>query len=137
MQFFANILMHFPPREQVEHVASPAGDMLQFFCRLVVDELLLMQFFANISNAFFRPVHRQVEHVASPAGDRVTPKSSGFKTSGFKTSGFKTSGFKTSETSGLQNIRFTKCQIYKMSGLQNVIFPSREQAGGARGQSGR
>jgi hypothetical protein len=48
MQFFANILMHFPSREQVEHVASPAGDMLQFFCRLVVDELLLMQFFANI-----------------------------------------------------------------------------------------
>ena len=45
-----------------------------------------------------------------------TPK----KTSGFKTSGFKTSGFKTSETSGLQNIRFTKCQVYKMSGLQNV-----------------
>jgi hypothetical protein len=33
---------------QVEHVASPAGDMLQFFCRLVVDELFLMQFFANI-----------------------------------------------------------------------------------------
>ncbi len=31
------------------------------------------------------------------------------KTSGFKTSGFKTFGFKTSETSGLQNVRFTKC----------------------------
>ena len=42
------------------------------------------------------------------------------KTSGFKTSGFKTSGFKTSETSGLQNVRFTKCQVYKTSGLQNV-----------------
>jgi hypothetical protein len=42
------------------------------------------------------------------------------KTSGFKTSGFKTSGFKTSETSGLQNVSFTKRQVYKMSGLQNV-----------------
>ncbi len=47
------------------------------------------------------------------------------KTSGFKTSGFKTSGFKTSETSGWQNVRFTKRQVYKMSvyktsGLQNV-----------------
>jgi hypothetical protein len=35
------------------------------------------------------------------------------------------SGFKTSETSGLQNVRFTKrqvtkCQVYKTSGLQNV-----------------
>jgi hypothetical protein len=37
-----------------------------------------------------------------------------------KTSGFKMSGFKTSETSGLQNVRFTKCQAYKTSGLQNV-----------------
>jgi hypothetical protein len=37
-----------------------------------------------------------------------------------KTSGFKTSGFKTSETSGLQNVRFTKCQVYKTSDLQNV-----------------
>jgi hypothetical protein len=37
-----------------------------------------------------------------------------------KTSGFKTSGFKTSETSGLQNVRFTKRQVYKTSGLQNV-----------------
>ena len=36
-----------------------------------------------------------------------------------KTSGFKTSGFKTSETSGLQNVSFTKRQVYKMSGLQN------------------
>ncbi len=35
-------------------------------------------------------------------------------------SGFKTSGFKTPETLGLQNVRFTKCQIYKTSGLQNV-----------------
>jgi hypothetical protein len=37
-----------------------------------------------------------------------------------KTSGFKTSGFKTSETSDLQNVRFTKHQVYKTSGLQNV-----------------
>jgi hypothetical protein len=29
-------------------------------------------------------------------------------------------GFKTSETSGLQNVWFTKRQVYKMSGLQNV-----------------
>jgi hypothetical protein len=42
------------------------------------------------------------------------------KTSGFKTSGFKTFGFKTSETSGLQNVRFTKRHVYKTSGLQNV-----------------
>ncbi len=42
------------------------------------------------------------------------------KTSGFKTSGFKTSGFKTSETSGLQNVSFTKRQVYKTSGRQNV-----------------
>ncbi len=42
------------------------------------------------------------------------------KTSGFKTSGFKTSGFKTSEMSGLQNVNFTKHQVYKMSGLQNI-----------------
>jgi hypothetical protein len=42
------------------------------------------------------------------------------KTSGFNTSGFKTSSFKTFETSGLQNVRFTKCQVYKTSGLQNV-----------------
>jgi hypothetical protein len=50
----------------------------------------------------------------------VHPQTSGFKTSGFKTSDFKTSGFKTSETSGLQNVRFTNRQVYKMSGLQNV-----------------
>ncbi len=37
-----------------------------------------------------------------------------------KTSGFKTSGFKTSETSCLQNVRFTKFQVYKTTGLQNV-----------------
>ncbi len=42
-----------------------------------------------------------------------------------KTSGFKTSGFKTSETSGLQNIRFTKRQVYKMSVEQNVRFSKR------------
>jgi hypothetical protein len=28
------------------------------------------------------------------------------------------SGFKTSETSGLQNVRFTKRQLYKTSGLK-------------------
>ncbi len=50
------------------------------------------------------------------------------KTSGFKTSGFKTSGFKTSETSGLQNVRFTKRQVYKMSGLQNVRSSKRPVA---------
>jgi hypothetical protein len=37
-----------------------------------------------------------------------------------KTSGFKTSGFKTSETSGLQNVRFTRRQVYKTSGRQSV-----------------
>jgi hypothetical protein len=42
------------------------------------------------------------------------------KTSGFKTSGFKTSGFNTSETSGLQNVRFTKHHVYKTAGLQNI-----------------
>ncbi len=50
------------------------------------------------------------------------------KTSGFKTSGFKTSGFKTSETSGLQNVRFTKRQVYKMSDLQNVRSSKRPVA---------
>jgi hypothetical protein len=50
------------------------------------------------------------------------------KTSGFKTSGFETSGFKTSETSGLQNVRFTKRQVYKMSGLQNVRSAKRPVA---------
>jgi hypothetical protein len=50
------------------------------------------------------------------------------KTSGFKTLGFKTSGFKTSETSGLQNVRFTKHQVYKMSGLQNVRSSKRPVA---------
>ncbi len=50
------------------------------------------------------------------------------KTSGFKTSGFKTSGFKTSETSGLQNVSFTKRQVNKMSGLQNVISSKRPVA---------
>ncbi len=48
------------------------------------------------------------------------------KTSGFKTSGFKTSGFKTSEMSGLQNVRFTKRQVYKTSVLQNVRFTKRQ-----------
>ncbi len=50
------------------------------------------------------------------------------KTSGFKTSGFKTSSFKTSETSGLQNVSFTKRQVYKMSGLQNVRSSKRPVA---------
>ncbi len=45
-----------------------------------------------------------------------------------KTSGFKTSGFKTSETSGLQNVRFTKRQAYKMSGLQSVTSSKRPVA---------
>ncbi len=30
------------------------------------------------------------------------------------------------KTSGLQNVRFTKCQVYKMSGLQNVRFTKRQ-----------
>ncbi len=59
---------------------------------------------------------------------RYTHKTSGFKTSGFKTSGFKTSGFKTSETSGLLNVSFTKRQVYKMSGLQNVRSSKRPVA---------
>jgi hypothetical protein len=45
-----------------------------------------------------------------------------------KTSGFKTSGFKTSETSGLQNVKFTKRQVYKISGLQNVRSSKRPVA---------
>jgi hypothetical protein len=57
---------------------------------------------------------------------RYTHKTSDFKTSGFKTSGFITSGFKTSETSGLQNVRFTKRQVYKTSGLQNIRFTKRQ-----------
>jgi hypothetical protein len=43
-------------------------------------------------------------------------------------SGFKTSGFKTSETSGLQNVRFAKRQVYKMTGLQNVRSSKRPVA---------
>jgi hypothetical protein len=35
---------------------------------------------------------------------------------------------KTSETSGLQNVRFTKRQVYKMSGLQNVRSSKRPVA---------
>ncbi len=46
----------------------------------------------------------------------VHPQNVGFQ----KRQVLKTSGFKTSETSGLQNVRFTKCQVYKTSGLQNV-----------------
>jgi hypothetical protein len=42
------------------------------------------------------------------------------KTSVYNMSGFKTSGFKTSETSGLQNVRFAKRQVNKMSDLQNI-----------------
>jgi hypothetical protein len=66
----------------------------------------------------------------SKAPADVTDKAKGYthKTSGFKTSGFKTSGFKTSETSGLQNVRFTKRQVYKMSGLQNVRSSKRPVA---------
>ncbi len=40
---------------QVEHVAtlaSLAGDMLQFLCWLIVDQLHVMQFFANIKMPF-------------------------------------------------------------------------------------
>jgi hypothetical protein len=49
--------------------------------------------------------------------------------SGSITSGFKTSGFKTSETSGLQkNVRFTKRQFFKMSGLQNARSSKRPVA---------
>jgi hypothetical protein len=40
--------------------------------------------------------------------------------SGFKTSGYKQSGFKQSETSGLQNVSFTKRPVVKTSGLQNL-----------------
>ena len=36
------------------------------------------------------------------------------------------SGFKTSETSGLQNVRFTKRLVYKTSGLQKVRFTKRQ-----------
>jgi hypothetical protein len=36
------------------------------------------------------------------------------------------SGFKTSETSGLQNVRFTKRQVFKMSGLQKVRSSKRQ-----------
>jgi hypothetical protein len=42
------------------------------------------------------------------------------KMSDFKTSGFKTSVFKTSETSGLQNVRFTKRQVFKTSGCKKT-----------------
>ncbi len=45
-----------------------------------------------------------------------------------KTSVFKTSGFKTSETSGLQNVSFTKRQLYKTSGRQNVRSSKRPVA---------
>ncbi len=50
------------------------------------------------------------------------------KTSGYKTSGLKTSGFKTSEKSSLLNVSFTKRQVYKMSGLQNVRSSERQVA---------
>jgi hypothetical protein len=46
----------------------------------------------------------------------------------FQNVGFQTSGFKTSETSGLQNVSFTKHQVYKMSGLQNVRSSKRPVA---------
>jgi hypothetical protein len=50
------------------------------------------------------------------------------KTSAFKTSDFKTSGFKTSETSGLQNVSFTKRHVVKTSGRQNVRSSKRPVA---------
>ncbi len=37
-----------------------------------------------------------------------------------KTSGFKTSGFKATEMSGLQNVRFTKRQVFKTSGCKKT-----------------
>jgi len=43
-----------------------------------------------------------------------------------KTSGFKMSVFKTYETSGLQNVTFTKHQVYKTSGRQNVRSLNRQ-----------
>ncbi len=39
-----------------------------------------------------------------------------------KTAGFKTSGFETSEMSGLQNVRFTKRQVFKTSGCKTSGF---------------
>ncbi len=59
-------------------------------------------------------------------GVQIQKKGYTHKMSGFKTSGFKTSGFKTSETSGLQNVWFTKRQVYKTSGLQNGRFTKRQ-----------
>jgi hypothetical protein len=41
---------------------------------------------------------------------------------------FQNVRFQTSETSGLQNVRFTKHQVYKMSGLQNVRSSKRPVA---------
>jgi hypothetical protein len=64
-----------------------------------------------------------VKHLSSltQAIDIKKPEWYTHKTSGFKLLGFKTSGFKTSETSGLQNVRFTKRQV-----LQNVRFTKRQ-----------
>jgi hypothetical protein len=66
----------------------------------------------------------ELSHNALPGGPQcsanIINKRYTHKTSSFKTTGFKMSGFKTSKTSGLQNVRFTKRQVYKMSGLQNV-----------------
>jgi hypothetical protein len=67
-----------------------------------------------------------LHHIFMHLFHTMQPKRYTHKTSGFKTSGFKTSGFKTSETSGLQNVRFTKRHVYKMSGLQNVRFTKRQ-----------
>jgi hypothetical protein len=39
----------------------------------------------------------------------------------FQNVSFKTSGFKTSETSGLQNVSFTKRQVHKTSGCKKNI----------------
>ncbi len=78
----------------------------------------LRHFFCTIYNPYS---HLKVRNkLTAILYKRYTHKMSGFKTSGFKTSGCKTSGFKTSETSGLQNVRFIKSQVYKMSGLQNI-----------------
>ncbi len=63
------------------------------------------------------------------AGQAVVPGPRGDdKRYTHKTSGFKTSGFKMSETPGLQNVRFTKRQVYKMSGLQKVRSSKRPVA---------
>jgi hypothetical protein len=73
----------------------------------------------SIFNQEFRFLFRISSHFTPRTMNQISIRYT-HKTSGFKMSGFKTSGFKTSETSGLQNIRFTKHQVVKTSGLQNV-----------------